>query len=876
MKPDSKPINKLQLDGEHSPVMQQYLQIKAQYPNILLFYRMGDFYELFWDDANEASQLLNIVLTARGRSSGQRIPMCGVPAHTLESYLGRLIAQGRSVAICEQIGDPNTAKGPIKREVTRVVTPGTLADDAILDGSRESILLAFHSESGTSPRIGIAWLNISSRAFCVFESQDVNEITEIVNRVRPTEIIVPENTSSPFDSTPINELSPMQFDTVLGKQTLLSHFNVCDLDGYGIEGFAPAIGAAAAVLNYAKDAWKQPLDFIDSIRRTMTNTTISIDAHTRRNLEIDTRINAPTTDGTLISIMDLTETAMGSRLIRQWLHEPLTDLPKVQERHDVVTALLDQHVVDAFTNELKSISDLQRIVARIALGSPSPRDLVGLRCGLASFSTIKPMMIELGLESETVRFNELSELTDLRQLLERALVDSPPATIRDGGFIAKGFDTELDEIRAIQAGENAFLQRLEQRERDRTGLPALRVGYNRIHGYYIEISRNTKFDVPDYYTRRQTLKSAERYVVPDLKNFEQRMAISTAQALQVEKKLYEDLVRQLQDVLHSLNAIADALARVDVLLSFAKVARRFNFIRPSCSDDPGITIVDGRHPVVANIPGTVFVPNSIELNDQRRMLIVTGPNMGGKSTYMRQVAIIVLLAYAGSFVPATRARIGAIDRIFSRIGASDDLTAGKSTFMVEMSQTANILNNATDKSLVLLDEIGRGTSTYDGLALAWAIVEEIASHIRAFTLFATHFFELTDLPETLHGVANMHLDAIEHNGEVIFLHTVQDGAVSQSYGVQVARLAGVPTLVLSRAKELLREFETQAIDNRQIDQIDLFAAQQKLSVFKHLVDRMKNLDVDSLSPRAAQALLYELVEEAQSTARLNGICTQVK
>ena len=866
MKLGGERINTLKLNGDHSPIMQQYLQIKAQYPNILLLYRVGDFYELFGDDAKEASQLLDIVLTARGKSSGQRIPMCGVPAHTLESYLGRLIAQGRSVAICEQIGDPDTAKSLIKREVTRVVTPGTLADDAILDGSRESILLAFHIGSDASSCIGIAWLNISSREFCVFESQDMNEITEIVNRVRPTEIIVPENTPPPSDSIPVNELSPMRFDTVLGKQALLNHFNVSDLDGYGMEGLAPAIGAAAAVLNYAKDAWKQPLDFIDSIQRAMTSTTINVDAHTRRNLEIDTRINALGTDGTLISIMDSTETAMGSRLIRQWLHEPLTDLSKVRERHDVVTALLDQCVVDAFANELKPVSDLQRIVARIALGSPSPRDLVALRRGLASFSTIKPMMVELGLENETVRFNALPRLVNIQQLLQRALVDSPPATIRDGGFIAKEFDAELDEIRTFQAGENEFLQQLEQRERDRTGLSALRVGYNRIHGYYIEISRNAKFDVPDHYTRRQTLKNAERYMIPDLKNFEQRMATSTAQALQVEKKLYESLVHQLQDVLHSLNAIADTLARVDVLLSFAKVARRFNFIRPSFSNDPGVTIVDGRHPVVANIPGAVFVPNSIELNDQRRMLIVTGPNMGGKSTYMRQVAIIVLLAYAGSFVPATKVRIGPVDRIFSRIGASDDLTAGKSTFMVEMSQTANILNNATDKSLVLLDEIGRGTSTYDGLALAWAIAEEIASHIRAFTLFATHFFELTDLPESLHDVANIHLDAIEHDGEVVFLHTVQDGAVSQSYGVQVAQLAGIPTPVLSRAKELLHKFETQTIENRQMDQMDLFASHEKLSVFKDFVDRMKNMDVDSLSPREAQSLLYELVDEAQSTS----------
>ena len=849
--------------GAHTPVMQQYLRIKAQHPDALLFYRMGDFYELFYDDAKEAARLLDITLTARGQSAGNPIPMAGVPFHAIEGYLAKLVEKGRAVAICEQIGDPANAKGPVERRVQRVVTPGTLAEDGLLAPDRDSVL------AGIAPAgagWAVAWLNLSSGEFAFAHADGGTELTATLARLRPAEILVPENVDIELD-TPVQQRDALQFDSELGFRHLVEHFGVADLDAFALTRDDIAVGAAAAVLRYAQAARCQDLAFVDRLAKVSDADVVVMDEQTRRNLELDRRLDGETA-GTLFAVMNRTATPMGARKLRAWLNAPLRDRAAVERRQAVVETIGEQHAAPELAQGLDTIGDLERVAGRIALGNASPRDLGRLGHALEALPALCATVAELAVADLTARFARLPPFDAEAALLRAALVDDPPATIRDGGVFASGYDAELDRLKGLTENAADWLNRLETRERERTGIANLKVGYNRVHGYYIETGRAAAADVPAEYVRRQTLKNAERFIMPELKRFEDEALTSQAQALKRERLLFEQLQSRLAKSLDGLREAARQVSRLDVLTAFAIVAERRGFAKPTLVDEPAIAVSAGRHPVVEAESDEPFVANDLALDDDRRVLIVTGPNMGGKSTYMRQTALIVLLAYAGSFVPASTARIGPVDRIFTRIGASDDLARGRSTFMVEMSETAHILRHATRSSLVLLDEIGRGTSTYDGLALAWATADHIARRIGAFTLFATHYFELTALPGEVASAANVHLDAVEHQGEVVFLHRVREGPASQSYGIQVAKLAGVPGTVLADARKRLTALEEQHHHREAASaQGDLFsafrepsdnAAAYESTAHSALAERLREIDPDSLTPREALRALYEL------------------
>ncbi len=848
-------------------MIQQYLRIKARHPDELLFYRMGDFYELFFDDARRAAELLDITLTARGQSAGEPIPMAGVPYHAADGYLARLVKLGVSVAICEQIGDPATSKGPVERQVQRIVTPGTLTEESLQDAGRDNVLL------GVNPAgdgFAIASLNLGRGELAVTELADAAALRDELARLAPSEILTPGPLAAlAGQRTPVRERDALAFDTQLGLERLSRHFGTRDLAGFGIASDSAVVGAAAAVLDYAQLTQCQELAYIDRITALGEASVITLDAHSRRNLEIDRRIDG-TEDATLFALLNRCRTPMGARLLRRWLNAPSRDRDRVLARQDAVANLLEALDLDAVRRELDAVGDLERVVTRLALGRASPRDLARLRSALQHFPalsrelTTPPDGLDAG-SSEHLRnlVAALPEFAEQRALLERALVEGPPVTVRDGGVIAAGYDPRLDELRDLTDNASQWLADLEQRERTRTGIATLKVGYNRVHGYYLETSRAAGNQVPADYVRRQTLKNAERYITPELKAFEDEALTAQARSLKLERQLYDELCRRLGESAPALRDAAAAAAELDVLACFAERARRLGLNRPELTDVPGLEIRQGWHPVVKQASADAFVPNDLTLNDGRRMLIVTGPNMGGKSTYMRQAALIALLACTGSYVPAAAARIGPIDRIFTRIGASDDLAGGRSTFMVEMTETANILHNATARSLVLLDEIGRGTSTYDGLALAWATAVYLAREKRAFTLFATHYFELTGLADELPATANVHLAATEHQGRIVFLHSVKDGAASQSYGVQVARLAGVPAPVLAAAQDKLEALERQnAADPRQPDLFHAPAtgngAGTPSAADRARLKRLRTLEPDALSPREALALLYEL------------------
>ena len=854
----------------HTPMMQQYLRIKAQYPDTLLFYRMGDFYELFYDDAKRAAGLLDITLTARGQSAGSPIPMAGVPFHAVDGYLGKLVAAGEAVAICEQMGDPATSRGPVDRQVQRVVTPGTLAEDGLLAPERESVLAAINP---AATGFGVAWLNLASGEFSFSVAPGRTELNALLARVNPAEVLVPERIDIDA-ATPQQARDSLEFDNELGLRHLADHFRVADLAAFGMDPSDAAVGAASAVLRYAQAARCQDLAFVDRLNRVAETDTVVMDAQTRRNLEIDRRLDGEAT-GTLFAVMNHTATAMGARLMKSWLNAPARDRGTLGHRQSAVAAIRDNAAAAGCSGVLADIGDMERITSRIALGNASPRDLGRLRQALGSVPSVNRLVADLADPDLAARFDALPPFDAELDELEAALVDDPPATIRDGGVFARGYDGELDRLKDLTENAAAWLADLETRERQRTGIANLKVGYNRVHGYYIEASRTAAAEMPPEYVRRQTLKNAERYIMPELKRFEDDALTSQAQALRRERFLFDALITRLQTRLDGLRAAARQLARLDVLNAFAIAADRYRLTRPVLTEEPGLAIEGGRHPVVEAESAEPFVPNDLTLTDSRRMLIVTGPNMGGKSTYMRQAALIALLAHAGSFVSATSATIGPIDRIFTRIGASDDLARGRSTFMVEMSETAHILHNATARSLVLLDEIGRGTSTYDGLALAWATADYIARHIGAFTLFATHYFELTALPLGIDGAANVHLDAVEHKGEVVFLHSVREGPASQSYGIEVAKLAGVPRSVLADARRRLAELETRHAHTGTSAQMDLFhdlranadgTAQEGNSAADAIVRHLDELDPDSMSPRDALAALYELKETAGGDA----------
>ncbi len=845
--------------------MQQYLRLKAEHPGMLLFYRMGDFYELFYEDAERAAALLDITLTKRGQSAGAPIPMAGVPYHAAEGYLARLVRQGVSVAICEQIGDPAKSKGPVERKVVRVVTPGTLTDESLLEERRENLLAAV--AEGVD-RFGLAALELSSGRFSVLEAESIDALSGELERLRPAETLLGEDSALPTRlglGRGITRRPDWHFDPDSGTRLLTEQFGTRDLTGFGCAGMGLAIGAAACLLQYVRDTQLAALPHIRGLTTEQRDAAVILDAATRRNLEITESLSGRP-EHTLAGVLDRTVTPMGSRLLRRWLARPLRDRAAVGSRHQAVAELIEAAAAEPLRELLGGAGDLERILARVALGSARPRDLAVLRDTLALLPGLQSLLAARSAERLTRLGEQAGEHPDTLGLLARAIIPQPPVLIRDGGVIAPGYDGELDRLRALSTDANQFLLDLETRERARTGIPTLKVGYNRVHGYYIELGRARADQVPAEYVRRQTLKGVERYITPELKGFEDQVLGSRDRALAREKALYEALLETLRTVLGPLQASAAALAELDVLANLAWRAEALGWTRPTLGEEPGILIEDGRHPVVEEVLDAPFVANGLELDERRRMLVITGPNMGGKSTYMRQCALIVLLAYAGSFVPARTARLGPVDRVFSRIGASDDLAGGRSTFMVEMEETANILNNATDQSLVLMDEVGRGTSTFDGLSLAWSCAVELARRIRAFTLFATHYFELTTLPEEHAGIANVHLDAVEHGERIVFLHALREGPANQSYGLAVAALAGVPATVIGRARGRLAELEHAALRHAQLQagdtavQLSLFPSDPEPPAWRPLKESLQGLDPDAVSPREALEWLYRLKE----------------
>ncbi len=843
------------MSAPHTPVMQQYLRFKAEHADKLLFFRMGDFYELFYEDAERAARLLDITLTRRGQSAGAPIPMAGVPFHASEQYLARLVKAGESVAICEQIGDPASSKGPVERKVTRIVTPGTLTDAALLDERRDNVLLAL--AQGRS-RLGLAALSLASgrlRAMEILPDALAAELT----RIAPAEVLLADDhTPGALEGCglPLRRLPAWHFDAQAGRRALCAQFGTRDLAAFDAEGLDPALGAAGALLQYARTTQGGELGHVHTLAVERSEDVVILDPATRRNLELTETLRGDPAP-TALSVLDTCATSMGSRLLRHWLHHPLRDREALRGRLGAVEALRGAGGAPA-RETLRGVVDVERITARVALGTARPRDLSGLRDTLAALPTLVTAMAAAPAPRLAALATSLAQAPEVRLRLATALREMPSASLRDGGVIADGFDPELDELRALQTDSGAFLLALEQRERARTGIPNLKVEYNRVHGFYIEVTHANAGRVPEEYRRRQTLRNAERYITPELKAFEDRALSAQDRALAREKLLFEELLAFLAPHVPALQTAAAALAELDVLAAFGERADALGLAAPELTDEDLLEIDAGRHPVVeAQVDS--FVPNDLALGPARRLLLVTGPNMGGKSTYMRQVALIALLAHVGCFVPARAARIGPLDRIYTRIGAADDLAGGRSTFMVEMTEAAAILHGATERSLVLMDEIGRGTSTFDGLALAWSIARHLVEKNRAFTLFATHYFELTALAADYRTVANVHLDAVEHKDRIVFLHAVEEGPASRSYGLQVAQLAGVPGAVIRAARRKLAELEGAASP-----QGDLFsppppATEDILASTAHpALDRLRDLQPDALSPREALDLVYEL------------------
>ncbi|MGH8362929.1 MAG: DNA mismatch repair protein MutS [Gammaproteobacteria bacterium] len=846
--------------NDHTPVMRQYLRVKAEHPDILVLYRMGDFYELFYDDARKAARLLDITLTQRGQSAGAPIPMAGVPYHQLDNYLAKLVKLGESVAICEQIGDPALAKGPVERRVVRIVTPGTVTDEALLEERRDNLLAALHARD---THYGLAALDLGSGRFTVLELDGNEPLAAELERLKPAELLYNEDAVLPRAVTErpgARHRPPWHFEAATATRLLTAQFKTRDLAGFGCEELPAAVAAAGALLQYVQETQRTALPHITGLSVERRDEALILDAGTRRNLEIETSF-ADRPEHTLAGVMDRTVTAMGSRLLRRWLNRPLRDHALLRQRYHAVATLQEDRRHEALRETLNGIGDLERILARVALRSARPRDLAHLRYALGELPAFQVQLKSLDSPLIAALARDIGEHPETHALLRKALVENPPALVRDGGVIAEGHDAELDELRKLSEHADQYLSDLETRERARSGITTLRVNYNRVHGYYIEVTRSQADKVPADYLRRQTLKGVERYVTPELKSFEDKVLSARERALAREKALYDQLLDKLIERLGELQKTAAALAELDVLANLAERADALRFTAPELSDTPVLHIEAGRHPVVEQVIDVPFVPNDLELNDTRRMLIITGPNMGGKSTYMRQAALIAILAHIGSFVPAQKAVIGPLDRIFTRIGASDDLAGGRSTFMVEMVETANILNNATDKSLVLMDEIGRGTSTYDGMSLAWAAASYIARELKAFTLFATHYFELTALPELVDGCANVHLDATEHAHTLVFLHAIKEGPADRSYGLQVAALAGIPKAVISEAharlaameaESRLRETPENTVSSAPPPQLGLFAPEDPV------LAELRNLETENLTPKQALDLLYEL------------------
>lgn len=840
-------------------MMQQYFRIKADYPDTLVFYRMGDFYELFFDDAKKAAQILDITLTSRGQSAGTPIPMAGIPYHAAEGYIAKILRNNESVAICEQVGDPTTSKGPVERKVVRIVTPGTVTDEALLEDRKDNLLVAL-CQSGTT--FGIAALDLTSGRFVLQQGDSVELMLSEIERLNPAELLVSE------DQVLLNALKqrqgickrpPWHFEPDSARQLVLRQFNTHDLSGFGCEHLTIAVAAAGCLLQYVKDTQQSTLPHIQGISVENHSDSIILDAASRRNLELDYHPTGQL-QYTLFGVLDKTVTAMGSRCLRRWLNRPLRDQAVLNNRYACIEHLLIDRRYPNLQMQLKQVGDIERISSRIALKSARPRDLVVLRNTLAVLPELQSCLAYIDNPELNRLSSQIGQQPELLSLLQKAVIDNPPVLIRDGGVLAAGFNRELDELRNLSLNADQFLLDMEEREKISTGINNLKVKYNRVHGYYIEISHLHTDKVPEHYTRKQTLKGAERYITAELKSFEDKVLSAKEKSLSFEKALYEQLLNTLAEALIPLQQCASGLAELDVLVNFAERSDTLNLNCPVLSDRPGIRIEAGRHLVVEQVSEIPFVANDVSFSPQRRMLIITGPNMGGKSTYMRQTALIILIAHIGCFVPAKSLTCGPVDKIFTRIGASDDLASGRSTFMVEMSETANILHNATEQSLILMDEIGRGTSTFDGLSLAWACADHLAKVTRAFTLFATHYFELTTLADEQKTIYNVHLDAMEHSDKIIFLHAVKNGPANQSYGLQVAALAGVPKSVIDKAKTKLQHLENNAYIDQQAEsgnrQLDLFA-----TVENHpAVNVLEELDPNNLSPKQALEMLYRLKE----------------
>jgi len=853
--------------AEHTPFMRQYLSAKSAHPEVLLFFRMGDFYELFFDDARKAARLLDITLTQRGQSGGAPIPMAGVPYHAAENYLARLVRLGESVAICEQIGDPALAKGIVERKVVRIVTPGTVTDAALLEERRDNLLLSI--AAGANGAYGLAWVDLSSGRFLLSEVPHAEGLAAELARLQPAETLIDENVAWPklVASLPgLRKRPPWHYDGDAAKRELNRFFGTRDLGGFGVDGLNLAIAAAGCLLGYVEETQKSALPHLTGMAVESAGETIALDAATRRNLELDTHPSGRI-EHTLLGVLDDTVTPMGARLLRRWLTRPLRSRDLLRHRHQAIGTLIDSRRHEPLRELLRGVGDLERILTRVALRSARPRDLSTLRDGLAAAPALREQIAALDSPLLHALVERIGNHAQTAALLAGAIVAQPPVLQRDGGVIADGFDAELDELRRLSTHADQYLVELEEREKAASGLTTLKVGYNRVHGYYIEISKGQSDKAPTHYTRRQTTKNAERYITEELKNFEDKVLSAKERSLMRERALYETLLDTLTETLEPLKAAAAAMAELDVLSDLAERAEALNWSAPELSDEPGIAIERGRHPVVEKVRDEPFEPNDLKLGDNRRMLVITGPNMGGKSTFMRQNALIVLLAHMGSYVPAARAVIGPIDRIFTRIGAGDDLSRGQSTFMVEMSETANILHNATEHSLVLMDEVGRGTSTYDGLSLARAAAVHLARNSRAYTLFATHYFELTELAGEFPSIANVHLDAVEFHDQqrgdqLVFMHAVKDGPANRSFGLQVAALAGLPKSVIADARRTLADLErgmhghasTRSLATEISPQLGLFAPAQP-SAIEHALE---TIDPDALTPREALEALYRL------------------
>ncbi|MEP7243817.1 MAG: DNA mismatch repair protein MutS [Gammaproteobacteria bacterium] len=859
----------------------QYLRIKAQHPDALLFYRMGDFYELFFEDARRAAALLDITLTARGTSAGQPIPMAGVPFHSVEPYLAKLVRKGECVAVCEQQGDPAKSKGPVDRAVVRVVTPGTVTDEALLDERRDTLLAAVARDGD---RFGLAWLDLAAGRFTVVQAQGRQALSAELERLKPAELLVAENgTASDItrNGTMQRTRPAWYFELSSASRLLTDQLGTLDLKGFGADELPLAICAAGALLQYVRDTQKAAVPHIRSLSVEERTDALIIDATTRRNLELDGSLSG-NVEATLLAVIDRCVTSMGSRQLRRWLNRPMTDQALLQTRYHGVSALIDQRRFEGLREQMRGVGDIERILSRVALRSARPRDLTALRASLSALPSLRASLAEIDSPVLQELHARSEDHQDAANLLAQAIAAEPSTFLRDGDVIAAGYDADLDELRLISTNTDGFLLELEQRERERSGIPGLKLGFNRVQGFFIEISRKDAERVPKEYLRRQTVKSAERFITPELKGFEDKVLGARDRALAREKEIYEQVLTQLIDRLGPMQQTAAALAELDALACLSERACELDWTRPDLVTEPVLKITAGRHPIVERFSDAPFVPNDLVFDATRRMLIITGPNMGGKSTYMRQSALIVILAHIGSFVPAERAVLGPLDRIFTRIGAADDLAGGRSTFMVEMTEAANILHNATARSLILMDEIGRGTSTFDGLSLAWSMARHIATRVKAFTLFATHYFELTALASEVEGCVNVHLDATEHGEGIVFLHSVREGPANRSYGLQVAQLAGVPREVIVQARRYLEALESQRDRSAAAGGRGRRSPQTELPLFAPEADdiqaaaeaqaaadsacvteiraAIEALDPDSLSPRAALDAVYQLRE----------------